>query len=105
MATVAQGSAAWARDPIMADRTAAPKMMAISPALCQKCDVCMTCSLSHHRLRLSRPGPIGGNPETRRSDFERLEAEKCPGSRRNGRSNDAPRTPLAIMIALATVTP
>jgi TPP-dependent indolepyruvate ferredoxin oxidoreductase alpha subunit len=25
----------------MADRIAAPKMMAINPALCQKCDVCM----------------------------------------------------------------
>jgi hypothetical protein len=35
----------------MAARTAAPKMMAISPALCQKCDVCMTCSLSLDSLR------------------------------------------------------
>jgi hypothetical protein len=48
-------SAAWARDPIMADRTAAPKMMAINPALCQKCDVCMSCSLSHGQITLSAP--------------------------------------------------
>lgn len=48
-------SAAWARDPIMADRTAAPKMMAISPALCQKCDVCMTCSLSTEQTTPFRP--------------------------------------------------
>lgn len=58
----------------MADRTAAPKIMAMSPALCQKCDVCMTCSLSpsSHRLRFSRRAPIGANPEARRSNFERV---------------------------------
>jgi hypothetical protein len=47
--------AAWARDPIMADRTAAPMMMAINPALCQKCDVCMTCSLSVPQTTLFTP--------------------------------------------------
>lgn len=58
-------SAALARDPIMADRTAAPKMMASNPALCQKWDVCMTCSLSRHSLRLPGRTPIGANPECR----------------------------------------
>jgi hypothetical protein len=46
----------------MAERIAAPKIMAISPALCQKCDVCMTCSLSPAQFTLFTRQANQGEP-------------------------------------------